>query len=438
VVKNLQNILRKAIENTSDFKGLVEIYSELPYSRDSLSVQYFNSDALALIKNAKSGDILGPVGTPQGYTIYKYFGTVKSDQEFVRASHILINQFGSDDKNLEEANKIYKRLLEGESFEKLAEQYSADPGSAKNGGDLNYFSKGMMVKEFEDACFGGKINEIQKPIKSTYGYHIIKVTDKTNEKYVVERIINQVKQSATTRDRIFNQASDFSYLAQKNGFESEAKLLNYQVKETPLFSAQSVSVPAIGPNKRLVNYSFDNSVGTISAPFKVPMGYVVVKIAEATEERFTPFEEVKDAIKPAVIREKKFETLEKIARDVYKKLNGNLNNIGSIRPDLQVMNTGSFTPNGNIPNLGRDYLFINNALNAEINKLSQPFKGMRGWYIINVISRTTFNNEDFAAQSSILKDQILNEKKGRFFNELLIRLKDDADIVDNRHFFFGW
>jgi len=438
VIKNLENVLRKAKEDTSDFKGLVEIYSEIPYSRDTLTVQYFTSDVLPLIRNAKVGDLIGPVGTPQGYTIYKYYGTVQGDQQFVRASHILINQFGSDEKNLEEANKIYDRIIKGENFEKLAEQYSADPGSAKNGGDLNYFSKGMMVKEFEEASFNGKINEVQKPVKTSFGYHIIKVTDKTNNKFVVERIVNQVKQSASTRDRIFNAANDFSFLAQKNGFEQEAKLMNYEIKETPLFSEQSVSVPAIGPNKRLVSYSFENSVGTISSPFKVPMGYVVVKIVEATKERFTPFEEVKESMRPAVIREKKFEKLEKSAKEIFQKLNGNLNNISSIRPDLQVLNTGPFTPNGNIPNLGRDYLFINKALEAEIGKVQPPFKGMRGWYIMSVKSRTDFDKNNFEAQASVLKNQILNEKKGRFFSELLTKLKDDADIVDNRHMFFGW
>lgn len=438
VIKNLQSVLKRAKEDTADFKGLVEIYSDMPYSKDTLTIQNFNNETISLIKNAKPGDIIGPIGTPQGITIYKYYGTVQSDQPFVRASHILINQFGSDEKNLQEANKIYERIIKGEDFAKLAEQYSADPGSAKNGGDLNYFSKGMMVKEFEDACFNGKVNEVQKPVKSTFGYHIIKVTDKTNNKFVVERIVNPVKQSATTRDRIFNSANDFSFLAEKNGFESEAKLLNYEIKVTPLFSEQSVSVPAIGPNKRLVSWSFENSVGSISSPFKVPMGYVVVKISEATDERFTPFEEVKEAMRPAVIREKKFEKLEKTANEVYKKLNGNLNNITSIKPELQVLNTGSFTPNGNIPNLGRDYLFINKALEIEVGKVSSPFKGMRGWYIMSVKSRSPFDKENYLAQAPTLRKQILDEKKGRFFSELLTKLKDEADIVDNRHIFFGW
>ena len=181
------------------------------------------------------------------------------------------------------------------------------------GGDLGYFNKGMMVKEFEDACFNGAVGVVQKPVKTNYGYHIIKVTDRSDSKYIVERIINQVKQSATSRDRNYNAASDFSFLAKKNDFDSEAKLLNYKVQETPLFNEQSVSVPSIGSNKRLVKFAFENELNTISDPFKVQAGYVVVQIIEVSNEKYRPFEELKEQLKPAVIKEKKFEKLKTIA-----------------------------------------------------------------------------------------------------------------------------
>lgn len=438
VIKNLQNILRKIKEEGTDFKEMVDIYSEIPYSRDTLSVQYFTPEALKLINTANAGDVVGPVAAPQGFTLYKFYGKVPSSETFARASHILINQYGSDEKNLEEANKVYNRLIAGEDFATLAKELSADPGSGKNGGDLGFFTKGMMVKEFEDAVFNGKVGEIQKPVKTSYGYHIIKVTDKINYKYVVERLSIPVKQSATTKDRIYNQANDFSFLANKNGFESEAKLMGYEIRETPLFSEQSVSVPAIGPNKQLVKYSFENSVNTISPPFKTPSGYVVVRIAESLGERFTPFDEVKTSMKPAVIREKKFERLEKIAKEVYSKAGGDIYKIPQIRPDLIVQQTGPFTAQGTIPNLGRDYAFINKAQSLEVGKTTDPFKGMRGYYVMKLTKKTPFDKDAYSAQASTIKMQLLNEKKARFINEWLEQMKKDAKIVDNRFMFFGY
>ncbi len=101
--------------------------------------------------------------------------------ERVRASHILISL--SQDASEEEAQlalakaiSITQRLENGEDFAALAQQYSEDPGSAANGGDLGFFGRGQMVPEFEEAAFALGINEISQPVRSQFGYHIIKKT----------------------------------------------------------------------------------------------------------------------------------------------------------------------------------------------------------------------------------------------------------------------
>ena len=76
--------------------------------------------------------------------------------------------------------------------QKTAQQYSKDPGSAARGGDVGFFSKEGMVKEFADAALKGKVGEILKPVKTNFGYHIIKVTGRINNKYVVEKIVNRL------------------------------------------------------------------------------------------------------------------------------------------------------------------------------------------------------------------------------------------------------
>lgn len=104
--------------------------------------------------------------------------------EQVKASHILIKPRGNGDEEAKfaEARKVadalYERAKKGEDFAKLATENSEDEGSAKNGGDLGYFGRGMMVKPFEDAAFASAVDAITEPVKSQFGYHIIKVTDK--------------------------------------------------------------------------------------------------------------------------------------------------------------------------------------------------------------------------------------------------------------------
>ena len=89
----------------------------------------------------------------------------------IRASHILV-------KTEEEAKQIEEKLKKGEDFVQLAKKYSIDTATAKNGGDLGYFSKGQMVPEFESAAMSLKPGQISEPVKTKVGYQIIKVTDK--------------------------------------------------------------------------------------------------------------------------------------------------------------------------------------------------------------------------------------------------------------------
>ena len=88
----------------------------------------------------------------------------------IRASHILVS-------TLDEAKTVISELEDGKDFAKLAKKYSSCP-SKEQGGDLGFFSKGQMVKEFEDAAFSLKKGEISDPVKTQFGYHIIKLTEK--------------------------------------------------------------------------------------------------------------------------------------------------------------------------------------------------------------------------------------------------------------------
>lgn len=85
----------------------------------------------------------------------------------IKCSHILL-------KKHSEALSVIERLNKGESFDKLAKELSIDKGSGKRGGDLGFFGRGAMVKPFEAASFKLEKNQISEPIKTEFGYHIIK------------------------------------------------------------------------------------------------------------------------------------------------------------------------------------------------------------------------------------------------------------------------
>ncbi|MEG1284412.1 MAG: peptidylprolyl isomerase [Romboutsia sp.] len=138
--------------------------------------------------------------------VQKYYDENKETfyRDEVKASHILISTLDDKEKELpkdkkEEAKKkaedILKRARAGEEFSVLAKEYSQDPASVTNGGDLGYFKKGQMVKEFEDAAFSTKVGEISDIVESKFGYHIIKVTDRVDEQTTVEDNKDYIKET---------------------------------------------------------------------------------------------------------------------------------------------------------------------------------------------------------------------------------------------------
>jgi parvulin-like peptidyl-prolyl isomerase len=437
IKRNLETILSKMKKyDTLSLKSAVEMYSSYPYSKDTMNISSLPAAATDILINSQPGAIIGPVSSNEGMTLYKLDNVVSGKDMFVKASHILINQ-GDDAARLATAQKIYNQIKSGGNFEQLAKEYSGDKSNSDKGGALGWFGKGAMVPEFEKACFDGKVGEIVPPVKTSFGYHIIKISGKSDNRFVVEKIAAPVKPSASTKDSKLATAQDFSYIADKNGLEKEAGLLSYKVLETAQFTKDAYSVPGIGQSKRLLDWTFDNSKGKISEPFKMPSGYFVVMVSDIISEGTRPFEEVKNLIKPEVLRSKKYQKAKEIIGNVARKLNGNLNLATSLNNKITLDTTGNFNLAGSVPKVGRDFAFMDKAIMLDLNKISEPVKGQRGYYLIKLISKTSFDNAAYMAQRNQLRDALFQEKKGMFFNQWLTKIKKDAKIVDNRYKVFG-
>jgi peptidyl-prolyl cis-trans isomerase C len=167
----------------------------------------------------------------------------------VRASHILV-------KSEDDAKKILDQLKKGGDFAKIAREKSIDTGSAKNGGDLGFFSRGQMVPEFEKAAFSLKEGEVAGPVQTQFGYHIIKVTGKKEGKVVefdkVKDLLTQ-KVSAEKQKEAFDAYMDGlkkSYTVDKNKEAIASMGSSIKGKGQPEAGSDKAGQPSKADNKK--------------------------------------------------------------------------------------------------------------------------------------------------------------------------------------------
>ena len=191
--------------------GIDEAFLKDQMKKD-VAIQNYSAEYIANLKT--SNDDLN-----------KYYNDKKEEfrKEEVKASHILISTQDAEGKALsdkdkankkKEAEDILAKIKAGEDFEDLAKKYSNDPGSAKNGGDLGFFAKGVMVAEFENTAFSLEKGKVSDLVESEFGYHIIKVTDKVNE----------IKPFAEVKDEIKEKIEQEKYNAHINEIQKNSKI----------------------------------------------------------------------------------------------------------------------------------------------------------------------------------------------------------------------
>ena len=175
-----QLVVTKILAQDAEKRGIDQqplVRQQLAFSRENVLASALYSD---LLKNIKVDDA----------AIQAYYDAHKSEFESVKARHILVRFKGSavplrtgskelsDEEALAKAQDLRKQLLAGADFATLAKAESDDTGSGSNGGDLGTFKHGQMVGAFETAAFSQPVGQLSEPVKTQFGYHIIKVEEK--------------------------------------------------------------------------------------------------------------------------------------------------------------------------------------------------------------------------------------------------------------------
>jgi peptidyl-prolyl cis-trans isomerase D len=421
-----------------DFLSLVPMYMDKPDSGSFFHRGELSESLEKAVFAASVGDLVGPVQDQAGFHLVKVLDQRNGPTEYLHAAHILLS-LNTPDSNAvkEKARVILAAAKSGKDFAELARENSSDPGAARNGGDLGWFTKGRMVPAFEKAAFGAGNGQIVGPVRTQFGLHIIKVYGRDARELKLAQIALSIAASDQTKNDIADRAKDFAYNARETDLIREAEQLGMEVRETSI-QGKAGALSGIGVNEDIAKWAFESKVGAISEPYHLQNGWAVLTVTETKDAGVRPFDEVKESLRPAVLRKKKLEKAKEIAAAARATLasGDSLSAVVRTNPSLSVQTTGGFSPGGVVPGVGRDAAFLGTAMALQVGQISPAIVGNRGAFLIQLLQKTEPDSAQFVSQKESLRSRFLQEKKNRFVSDWLAELKEKADIEDHRDKFF--
>jgi peptidyl-prolyl cis-trans isomerase D len=361
-----------------------------------------------------------------------------STPEQIRASHILLKTEGKDDAAVKaKAEDLLKQVKGGADFAALARQHSEDDSNKDKGGDLDFFGRGRMVPEFDTAAFGLEPGQVSELVKTQYGYHIIKLTEK---KPGTMRPMAEVKDQLTDQiayQRAQTQAMD---LAQKLGqeikspadLEGAAARNGLKVEETGFF-AQSEPILSLGSAPEVAARAFTLKEGEVSTGIGTARGVVFATLVQKQDPYVPKLEEVKDRVRDTVIREKARDMARQKAAELAAKVKTAGDFDKAVKAErIEPKTTEFLARDASIPEIGPAPQVIEQAFKMATGTTSDVINTDNGAVVLRVVDKAEVTEADFTGAKETFRGQLLSERRNRFFAAYMNKAKQKMKIEVNR------
>ena len=358
--------------------------------------------------------------------------------EQVRASHILLKTEGKDEATVrKQAEDILKQAkAPGADFAALAKKYSEDDGSKANGGDLDYFPKGRMVPEFEQAAFSMQPGQISDLVKSQFGFHIIKVVDKKpaatktldevrsqiQDMLIAQRLDQQLAQRTHDLDARITKAADLDAVGKEAGL-SEAES-GFFTRDEP--------VPGLGPAPEVANQAFQMKEGDVSKALQAPRGPVYVTVTGKKDPYVPKLDEVKDRVREDVIKMKAADLSKQRAGEIAATLRSAKDFAAAAKSQgLEAKDSQLVVRGSALPDIGVSADVDKVAFSLPTGGVSDPITTPNGAVIVRVAERQDVTPDAMRQAKETFRTQLLNERRDLFFSSYMTKAKQGMKIQVN-------
>jgi Parvulin-like peptidyl-prolyl isomerase len=360
--------------------------------------------------------------------------------EQVKVSHILIKTplpaagAKEDEKAVADARAkaegVLKEVKAGGDFAKLAEKNSDDPGSAKSGGELGWIGRGRTVPEFEKAAFSLGKGQTSDLIKSSYGFHIIRVEDKQEAHLktlaeVKNEISEKVKQQKSTQ-AAESAANALLSQARNDNFDKAATAKGYPATTTDYF-AKTDNLPGLGANPQFMDAVFNEASKAPPDVVQTPSGYVVFQLLNVKPQATPTFEEIRAKIETQFKNERAGFLLQQKTQELADRAKAGHDLKKAAKELGAVVKTSDLVaPDGQVPDIGS----MSNAsaiFALKQGEISGPITAAGNGVVAELLEKQAPTDQDFAAKKDQIRQSLLEAKQNDLFGLFVTNLRKDME-----------
>jgi len=358
----------------------------------------------------------------------------------VAARHILIKVPVESGEKVEEEKKaaildILKEAKAGKDFAELAKKYSEGP-SKENGGYLNAFKYEDMVKPFSDQAFSMKPGEISDPVRTQFGWHIIKV-EKVNEaaKKSLEEATPGITDKLKTqkaRTLAYNDAETI-YEAIVNGDDLSlaAETASQKVETTDFFSEKD-PIKGIPNSFKFAQATFSLPVMETSDVEEFEDGYYIIRLDEKIEPRVPDLKDVIESVRVDLVAKMQNDAALNTANEFLNTVKKGVAFADEAQKiGLAIKSTGLFKRQEAIPEIGYEREISQEAFTLKTpDQVNEAvLKGKKGYYVISLKERKLPDPENLAKEREEIKTNLLQKKESGLFEDWLAQLRSESEIT---------
>jgi peptidyl-prolyl cis-trans isomerase D len=336
--------------------------------------------------------------------------------------------------SLERAREVRQEILDDGDFAEVARRESVDRGSAARGGQLGTMLRGQTVPEFEQAVWAAPVGQLTEPIRSDFGYHIIRVDRRTDEEADVAHILIPIERTVDSEDALLARVDSLETLAERMALPAAAQELGLTHRTTELTPVLP-TLPGVGRVGGAIDWVFDERppVGEASPILENDRYFYVVELMSRQDARTLTLEEATPAVRTILIRQRQRERTREIGRQVIDRIQAGASlQQAAAQINVPVGTADGFTRVDYVPGLGQANAAVGAAFGLEVGQLSGLIATSEAFFVVQTTERTPADRDEWLAQRDLQRQQVMAVLQNQRINQYLEGLRAEARIVDQR------